>query len=114
MRHPCRMFPLLATLGLALAGCGEKTVSKAEVEKTAMKQLSEVVGQESPPITCPGDLKAEVGATLTCAMDINGATHDVNVVVTAVDGGKVNYDVEVAEQPRSGGGAQPGKSPGAM
>ena len=86
---------------VGLTGCGEPEVQKESVEQSAMKMLSASVGKAAPPVTCPGNLKAKVGATLTCAMDIDGKTHDVTVNVTSVDGKTANFDVAVAEKPRS-------------
>lgn len=93
---------LAAVLALAVfaAGCGEDVVSKTDVEQSVMTQLSASVGQQAPPITCPGDLEAKVGATLTCAIDLEGKTFDVNVEVTKLEDGKAVYDVEVASEPR--------------
>ena len=92
---------LLAGSMLLLAGCGDAEVPKEEVEKSAMKSLSAAVGKESPPITCPGGLKAKVGTKLTCAIDIDGKTHDVTVSVTGVEGKSANFDVAVSDKPRS-------------
>lgn len=85
----------------ALVGCGEPEVAKGDVEKAAMKTLSATVGKESPPITCPGALKAKVGASVTCAIDLDGKTHDVKVNVTSIEGTSANFNVEVADKPRS-------------
>lgn len=89
-------FPLMLAVG-----CGVSEVPKEAVEKNAMQMLSQSVGKPSPPITCPSGLKAQVGATLTCAMDIDGKTHDVLVAVTKIDGTTANFDINVADKPRS-------------
>lgn len=98
-----RSFASIVTLAgsAMLVACGDPEVPKGEVEKNAMKILSATVGKESPPITCPGPLKAKVGATLTCAMDIDGKVHDVAVNVTSIEGTTANFNVAVAEKPRS-------------
>lgn len=83
-----------------LAGCGDAEVAKADIEQTAMKQLSASVGKESPPITCPGGLKAAVGTKLVCSMPLDGKPYDVTVTVTAVEGTNVKYAVEVGDKPR--------------
>jgi hypothetical protein len=95
------LVPMMLVAAATLAGCGEQEVPKASVEQAAMKTLSATVGKESPPITCPSGLKAKVGATLTCAMDIDGKTHDVKVAVTSLEGSSANFSVEVADKPRS-------------
>jgi hypothetical protein len=92
---------MLFAASALLAGCGDAEVPKGDVEKSAMKMLSASVGKEAPPVTCPGNLKAKVGATLTCAMVIDGKTHDVNVHVTSLEGTTANFNVEVADKPRS-------------
>jgi len=93
------IFAVLAVSALVV-GCSEGEVTKADVEQNAMKQLTANVGKPSPPITCPGNLKAKVGEKLTCSMPIDSKTYDVTVSVTAVSGTDVKYDVEVASAPR--------------
>lgn len=91
---------LLAISASLLAGCGDAEVAKADIEQTAMKQLSASVGKESPQITCPSGLKATVGTKLVCSMPIDGKVHDVTITVTAVDGTNVKYGIEVGDKPR--------------
>ncbi len=90
--------PMLATV--FMTGCGDPEVAKADVEKTAMTQLSASVGKPSPPITCPSGLKAKVGTKLVCAIDLDGKPYDVDITVTGVDGSTAKFDVEVAKTPR--------------
>ncbi len=78
-------------------GCGPGEVEKGEVESTAQKQLTAVVGKESPKVTCPGNLKAVVGTKMACSMDIDGKPHAVNVNVTSVEGQNVKFDIAVAD-----------------
>ena len=90
---------LIATL--LLIGCGEKTFSKTDVETGSMEALSKKVGQQSPQITCPNDMKAKVGEKMICSMPINAKTYDVAISVTSVGDNNIgNYDVEVASTPR--------------
>ena len=91
----------LALLTSALAGCGEPTLAKAELEKTAMAQLTATVGKPSPPITCPSDLKAKTGEKLVCAIDLDGKIYDVNILITSVEGSNAKFNVEVADKPRT-------------
>ncbi len=90
--------PMLATV--FLTGCGEAEVAKADVEKTAMTQLSASVGKPSPPITCPSGLKAKVGTKLVCSIELDGKPYDVDVTVTGIEGSTAKFDVEVAKAPR--------------
>jgi Domain of unknown function (DUF4333) len=90
---------LLATL--LLIGCGEKTFSKADVETGSMEALSKKVGQPSPQITCPNDMKAKVGEKMICSMPINAKTYDVTITVSSLGDNNIGtYDVEVASAPR--------------
>jgi hypothetical protein len=96
-----------ALAAVALAGCsgevsiGEKQVSQDQVEQNARTQLTKAVGQQAPPIDCPDDLKAEVGAKMTCTMQLDGKPYDVLIDVTSVEGDDVKYDVKVADEPRA-------------
>ncbi|MBX3226578.1 MAG: DUF4333 domain-containing protein [Labilithrix sp.] len=87
-------------LGALLVACGDAKVKKEDVEKISMGELAKQTGKPSPAITCPRALEAKVGATMTCAVPFEGKTHDVNVVVTTVDGGSVHFDIEIADEPR--------------
>ena len=89
---------LVATI--LLIGCGEKTFSKTDVETGSMEALSKKVGQPSPQITCPDDMKAKVGEKMICSMPINSKTYDVTITVTSLDDTIGHYDVEVATAPR--------------
>jgi Domain of unknown function (DUF4333) len=86
---------------LLLIGCGEKTFSKADVETGSMEALTKKVGQQSPQITCPNDMKAKVGEKMICSMPIKVKTYDVTITVTSLGDNNIgNYDVEVASAPR--------------
>lgn len=90
---------LLLTTSALLAGCSDAEVAKADLEQSAMKQLSATVGKQSPPITCPTGLKAKLGTKVVCSMPINGKPYDVTVTVTQVEGTNIKYGVEVADKP---------------
>lgn len=101
---------LLLTSAFVAAGCsvssGEKTMPKAEVEKQSAIELGKSVGvpaSKVPPINCPGDLKAKVGATMTCVLgDPAGKTYDTLITVTRVDDktNQVYFDIKVSKTPR--------------
>ena len=55
-------------------------------------------------MTCPGPIDARVGAETMCFMTIKGERYDVHVVITEVDGAKVEFDVDIADQPRPDAG----------
>ena len=96
---------------LALSACSasigsQKTVSKEDVETQGIQQLAANAGvpvDNAPKLSCPDDLKAEVGATLTCSLGTAPAkVYDVTVTVTSVDSKteKAKFDLKVAKTPR--------------
>jgi hypothetical protein len=79
---------------------GDDDVAQAEVEAQVASQLAESVGTDVlPTIACPGDLAAEVGATMTCELSVEGedGTYPVLVEVTAVEDGVATFSAEVGE-----------------
>jgi hypothetical protein len=85
---------------MALTGCSvsvggstEKSVASTDVADQISSKVNEKAGHKPDSVTCPGDLKAEVGATLDCQMTDDGQNYGVNVTVTSVDGAKVNFDI---------------------
>lgn len=100
---------LTAAAVLALAACtvsvGTPSLSAAEVEEQATAALAESQGiplDEMPPMECPGDLPAEVGASMVCVLGdpTQGNTYDVTITVETVDGDDVGFDISVADVPR--------------
>ena len=86
---------LVLVAGATLTGCSN-AASQADVEDQISQQLE---GEfESPPedVSCPGDLAAEKGETMTCTMTADGVEYDVDVEVTSVEDGTVNFDIEWA------------------
>lgn len=98
--------PFSALLGLTLtmvAGCGsskERELKYWEVERIAHQELSSK-GRPAPRVNCDQHLDARVGARTVCWMMIEGKQHDVTMTVTSVDGRKVDFDIEVADEPRA-------------
>jgi Domain of unknown function (DUF4333) len=88
-----------ATGLVATAGCvanpppREKTVAKDDVANQIDAKVNERAGHNPDSVTCPGDLRAKVGAVLECQMTDNGQTSGVDVTVTSVDGDNVNFDI---------------------
>jgi uncharacterized protein DUF4333 len=90
---------------LALAGCGgggTPTVDKDKLADSISDDLERQTGQRPHKITCPGDLKGEVGETVRCELTAQGKTLGVTVEVTDVDGTDVAYSVQVDEDADSG------------
>jgi hypothetical protein len=82
----------VALLTLACAGCsgGEKVVTKTDVAN----QISvKVNGIKPDSVTCPDNLKGQVGATLHCEFKNAGQTFGVNVTVTSVNGDDVEFSM---------------------
>ncbi len=89
-----------AVLAGALTGCsGTSKVPKDEVEKQTTAELTKTVGRAPDDVTCPGDLTAEVGTTMTCVLKADGASYDVAIKVRSVDDGKARFSIKVADQP---------------
>jgi Domain of unknown function (DUF4333) len=127
MANPIRRgaVTLCAAAVLAVAGCSgsvsinqEKTVAKADVADQISTKVNEKAGRKPESVTCPGDLKAAVGASLDCQMTYDGQPYGVNVTVTSVDGDRVNFDIvetvnkdDVAKQISNQLGQQFGRTP---
>jgi hypothetical protein len=76
-----------------------ETVNKDDVAKSISDQLAQQFGRAPENVTCPDNLKGDVGATTRCRLTDQGATYGVTVTVTSVDGGDVKYDFKVDDQP---------------
>lgn len=58
--------------------------------------VADQVGEEPEGVTCPEDLRGEVGTTLTCVLTApDGTELDTEVEVTSVEGAQVNFSFEV-------------------
>ena len=88
-----------ATGLVATAGCAanppprEKTVAKDDVANQIDAKVNEQAGHNPDSVTCPGDLRATVGAVLECQMTDNRQTSAVEVTVTSVNGDNVKFDI---------------------
>jgi hypothetical protein len=72
-----------------------RPVMRAVLERAVAGKLVEI-GAPAGPVSCSGDLPAQVGATTTCTLTgADGAT-DWTVTTTSVDGGKIDYSIEQA------------------
>ena len=84
---------------------GTASLSATEVEEQATAALAEAQGvplDDMPPLECPSDLAAEVGATMVCVIGdpAQGNTYDVTITVETVEGDDVGFDIQVADEPR--------------
>lgn len=98
-----------AVAALLVSACsvsvGTSSLSATEVEQKATAALAESQGiplEEMPPLECPSDLTAEVGASIVCVIGdpAQGNTYDVTITVETVDGEDVGFDIQVADAPR--------------
>ncbi|WP_169744479.1 DUF4333 domain-containing protein [Spirillospora albida] len=75
-------------------------VERDKVEEQVSTRLASQLGGTPRSVTCPGDLKGEVGAKLQCSLvTAAGETQDVAVNVTSVEGSTVKFDIK--STPRS-------------
>ncbi len=86
---------LTAAAVLSASACAV-TASKSEVESKALEALR---SQGAESVSCPGDLKGEVGASIRCTVNLpQGQSVPVNVKVTSVEGTTVNFEVKPVAQ----------------
>ena len=94
---------LLATTSaavlLSLGACGAGAVEGEELAESVSTELGKEVGQEPDEVVCPESLEAEVGAETRCTLTHEGVSYGVTVTATEVDGGDVNFDIQVDEEP---------------
>lgn len=100
----------LAALALLSTGCGgdpTPTVSRSALEDRISAGLQKQVGQAPDDISCPGDLRGEVGERMRCTLTAGADRLGVSVEVTSVEGKHVDFDVEVdqMDQGQDQGGA---------
>jgi hypothetical protein len=74
-------------------------VGKDELAGEITKQLEEQVGRAPDQVTCPQDLKGEVGVEERCELTDGGDTYGVNVTVTSVEGKDIKFDIKVDDKP---------------
>jgi len=94
---------LSACSGEISVGGGTPAVDQADLETQISDELAQQVGRPPEEIVCPGDLDAEVDATIGCTLNDSGESYPVIITVTSVDEEteSVLYDIEVAEEPIS-------------
>ncbi|MDT5219536.1 MAG: hypothetical protein QOF15_1641 [Mycobacterium sp.] len=76
-----------------------ETVDKDQVAHIISDKLYQQVGDRPESVTCPENLKGFEGATLRCQLTDNSKKYGINVTVTTVVGGDVNFDFKVDDQP---------------
>lgn len=102
MNHHTRAGAAAAIAALALCGCsvlGEQSVPAEELEEGVGNLLEEQIGQPVASVDCEDDLAAEVGTEVGCTLEAeDGSTIGLTITAESVDGGEVNYQVQVDDQ----------------
>ncbi|MDT5010987.1 MAG: hypothetical protein QOH57_2604 [Mycobacterium sp.] len=95
---PCAMAGLLAGLLLGSSGCsfhasvgGSDTVKKDDVVNAITKAMTDSSGKKPDSVSCPDELKFEVGATATCQIKVGDEPYKVVVTVNKIDGDQANF-----------------------
>jgi hypothetical protein len=78
-----------------------ETVDKNQVAGILSNKLTQQVGRKPDSVTCPDNLKGVEGATLRCQLTDGAQKYGINVTVTSVDAGDVNFDFKVDDQPET-------------
>lgn len=76
-----------------------ETVDKNQVARVISDRLTQQVGVRPDEVHCPDNLKGVAGATLRCQLVDGAKKYGVNVTVTGVDAGDVNFDFKVDDHP---------------
>ncbi|HEY4630897.1 MAG TPA: DUF4333 domain-containing protein, partial [Blastococcus sp.] len=93
---------IVPVLLVGLSACGgTATLSSDEVATKAEDALEKQVGTR-PDISCPEDVKAEVGATTRCTLTAGDdpTEYGVSIKVKEVDGSNAKFDIQVDDQPK--------------
>jgi len=76
-----------------------ETVDKNQVANAISTQVGQQVGRKPDSVSCPDNLKGVAGATLRCQLTDGTAKYGVQVTVTDVSAGDINFHFKVDEQP---------------
>ncbi len=90
-----RFLAAAAPVLLLVAACSSTiTLSRSDVESEVGSGIAAQIGvaPEEVTVTCPGDLEATVGNTMTCQAATAADSGDVLVTITTVDGNDVGFD----------------------
>lgn len=87
---------LLASLGLAVAGCGS-TIKPEAAAQSVVDLVSEQTGFTPTDVKCPEDVEAKEGAKFECTFTgPEGVPYTANMRVTKVQGEDVEFYIETA------------------
>jgi hypothetical protein len=109
---------LMVAMGVAACSSGPSVVSKDDVASQVSSKMTDASGDKPDSVSCPQDLKGEVGAQVNCGMKVKGQPFNVNVTVTSIDGDQVKFDMvetvdkdQVADQISAQLAQQAGRKP---
>jgi hypothetical protein len=75
-------------------------VAKSTIEQTASKQITDRLGGGTYKVTCPHDLAAKKGASMTCGTTFpDGEKFSGTATVTSVSGGKAHWAYRSSSTP---------------
>jgi Domain of unknown function (DUF4333) len=96
-----RLALVLGAAATVVVGCtsGPPTVAKKDLSGEISEQLKQQVGRAPDSVTCPDDLKGEVGTKERCELKDGNDTYGVTVTVTSVKDSDVKFDIKVDEKP---------------
>lgn len=81
--------------GFSFSIGGGDTLNSEKLQKAVEAEIVKVVPNSTAAVTCPGDVKAEAGATFNCTAVVNG--QNATIVVTQKDAdGNVNFESQQA------------------
>ena len=96
-----RLLTAVPVVLVGLSACGGSATLKAdEVATKAEDALEHKIGVR-PDISCPDDVKAEVGAKTRCTLTAGDdpAEYGVSITVNKVEGADATFDIRVDDQP---------------
>ncbi|REF01085.1 DUF4333 domain-containing protein [Thermomonospora umbrina] len=71
-------------------------VTRTQVEVEALRQLTPQLDGPPRSVTCPGDLRGEVGVTMECTLHFeDGTSRQITVSVTSVVNTRVFFDIRL-------------------
>lgn len=108
MFTPARLGMVTTASALTLAfltGCSgsDGNISEDELESGIADQLESITGVRPADVDCPGDLDAEVDATMRCTVVADdGSEIEGTATVTEVDGGDASFAFQVDDELSAG------------
>lgn len=90
---------LVACSASGSADVRSSKVAESSIEQTASKQITDRFGGGPYKVTCPHDLAAKVGASMTCVTTFPDGEKFVGTAkVTSVSGGKAHWAYEAGTE----------------